>query len=129
MFTTVTMMRTQRMRMVPSSKHYHDIFKCLRDEILEGGKRRISTKETIKEYDDGGYRAYTSEDYVGYIDIDLEKQEMAPPTHPSFQRRRPIVTPTIQTQEEREKESDDYYHQETTNYASEEYGYGYDGYD
>ena len=115
------------MRMVPSSKHYHDIFKCLRDEILEGGKRRISTKETIKEYDDGGCRAYTSEDYVGYIDIDLEKQEMAPPTHPSFQRRRPVVTPTIQTQQERRNESDDYYDQETTNYASEEYGY--DGYD
>ena len=104
------MMRTQRMRMVPSNKHYHDIFKCLNDEILRGGTRKNSTKETIKEGDDG-YTSYISTEAEGYYDLDEErkrkerkgKKELAP-THPPHD-----------------------YDQDTTYYASEEYGY--DGYD
>ena len=55
--------------MVPSSEHYHDIFKCLRDEILHGGLRKTISKKTIKE-GDGFYTTEYSMEAEGYYDLD-----------------------------------------------------------
>ena len=97
------------MRMVPSSQHYHDIFKCLRDEILQGGKRKISTKETIKEGDDG-YAAYISTEAEGYYDLDEERKRKE---RKGNDQRRPTTTLTNQNPEERDSGSDYYYDQDT----------------
>ena len=57
------------MRMIPSYELYHDIFKCLRDEIMHGGLRKtISQKKTIEG--DGFYKTYYSTEAEGYYELD-----------------------------------------------------------
>ena len=89
------------MRMVPSSKHYNDIFKCLRDEILLGGQRKASSQVVIKE-GDGTYTAYFSTETEGYYDLDAPNAEYT-------------------------EKKDCYYDQDRT-YSLEEDAYGYDYY-
>ena len=55
--------------MVPSFEHYHDIFKCLKDEILDEDHRKYVSQMTIKE-GDGCYRAYSSMEREGYYELD-----------------------------------------------------------
>ena len=63
-------MRNQKVSIVHKMKHYHDIFKCLRDEICgEGNKRSASKVVTITETDGHYSRCSTTEEDT-YFDLD-----------------------------------------------------------
>ena len=74
-FNTVQHMRSQRMLMVPKWSQYHDIFKCLRDEICGEGTQRYlnhsgtSNVEMITEREHGYISHCTTEDH-DYWDLD-----------------------------------------------------------
>ena len=62
-------MRSQRFRMVYTRKNYHDIFKCLRDEICREYKRTVSNVEIITEKD-GHYVSHCTTEDDDYWDLD-----------------------------------------------------------
>ena len=68
-------MRNQKVSIVYTMKHYHDIFKCLRDEICgEANKRSPSNVVTLTEKD-GHYSRSSTIEGDTYIDLDKLNKE------------------------------------------------------
>ena len=68
-------MRNQKVSIVHEIKHYHDIFKCLRDEICgEANKRSASKVVTLTETDGHYSRSSTIEEDT-YFDLDKLNKE------------------------------------------------------
>ena len=114
---TVTMMRSQRMRMVPSSEHYHDIFKCLRDEILHGGLRKTISKKTIKE-GDGFYTTEYSMEAEGYYDLDASNYKSTVKNENYYDRDKTYYSSGENYYGYAETEVEGYYELDTTNVKS-----------
>ena len=69
-FNTVQEMQRQRALMFPSVQQYHDIFRCLRDEISGEGRSRRATKVEIITEKDGNYISQCTTEDHDYWDLD-----------------------------------------------------------